>query len=118
MAKCAYCGSETELFNNGVAVCLKCSDDHEGKSKPPQTEPYIRTILVNDIVKATARVSAANQTFSAVMGQVPSGLPHPDGAQRIHNASRELSIARERMMTAHTRLNKFIEHGIVPEDLK
>ena len=38
MAKCAYCGSETELFNNGVAVCLKCSDDHEGKSKPPQTE--------------------------------------------------------------------------------
>ncbi len=50
------------------------------------------------------------------MSSVPSGLPHPDGAQRIHNVSRELTIARQEMMLAHRRFNDFIEHGIAPED--
>ena len=52
------------------------------------------------------------------MGQFPGGLPYADSAQRIHSASRELSVARKEMMNAHTRLNEFIEQGIVPEDLK
>ena len=56
--------------------------------------------------------------FIAVMGDVPSGLPHPDGTQRIHNASRELSAARKEVMKAHTRLNEFFGRGIIPEDLK
>jgi hypothetical protein len=58
-------------------------------------------VLVNRIVEATTRLSAANETFSAVMSQVPSGVPHPDGTQRIHNASREMDAAREEMMKAH-----------------
>jgi hypothetical protein len=46
---------------------------------------------------------------------VPSGLPHPDGTPRIHNASHELDTARKEMMKAHTRLNDFTERGIVPD---
>jgi len=56
--------------------------------------------------------------FNAVTSDVPGFIPHPDGVQRIHNVSRKLSIARDEMMRAHKRLNAFIEHGIVPEDLK
>jgi hypothetical protein len=52
------------------------------------------------------------------MGQFPSGLPYPDGAQRIKNASTNLTLARREMMRAHTRLNDFIERRVVPEDLK
>ena len=52
------------------------------------------------------------------MGQIPSGFPHPDGSQRIHNASRDLSTARKDLMRAHTRLDDFLKTGIVPEDLK
>jgi len=48
----------------------------------------------------------------------PSGLPHPDGAQLIKNASRRLSTARKNMMTAHNRLDSFLETESVPEDLK
>ena len=48
----------------------------------------------------------------------PSGTPHPDGVQRIHNASHKLTQARDEMMNAHNRMNDFIERGIVPEDLK
>jgi hypothetical protein len=30
-AKCAYCGAETELWDNGVPVCLACAN---AKTKP------------------------------------------------------------------------------------
>ena len=56
--------------------------------------------------------------FQAVMSDIPSGLPHPDGTQRIHNASSQMKDAREGMMTAHKRLNDYLSVGTVPEDLK
>jgi len=118
MAECVSCKTETQLYDQGVPVCSKCSEALETKRKPPQNTAQIRTVLVSRIVEATARVSAANQKFSEVMGQYPSGLPHPQGVQRIESASKELTIARKEMMTAHKMLNEFIEHGIVPEDLK
>jgi len=85
--------------------------------KPPNSD-QIRTALVSSIVQATRKVSEANQEFSEILDKFPSGLPHPDGVQRIKTASNKLSLARKEMMTAHKRLNDFIERGIVPEDLK
>lgn len=52
------------------------------------------------------------------MLQTPSGPPHPDGVQRITNASNELSVARKEMVRAYARLTDYVERGIVPEDLK
>ena len=120
MATCVYCGAETELYVNSVPVCLKCSDERENKpsKKPPSSSTSIQNILVNEIVVATARVNKASREFFDVMGQVPTGFPHPDGSQRIHNASRNLSTARKDLMRAHTRLDEFMKTGIVPEDLK
>ena len=120
MAACAYCGAETELYDSGVPVCLKCSEERDNRAskKPPTSSKTIQNILVNEIVEATARTNTASQAFLEVMGQIPSGFPHPDGSQRIHNASRELSTAREDLMRAHTRLDEFLKSGIVPEDLK
>jgi hypothetical protein len=46
----------------------------------------------------------------------PSGLPHPDSALRIENASRELSIARQEMEQAHSRLILYLSRGILLED--
>jgi hypothetical protein len=114
MAECAFCKADTELYENGVPVCLACEHKREAKNKLSA----VRAVLVSDIVESTARVSAANEAFNKVLGQVPSGLPHPDGSQRIRNASSKLDAARKEMMSSHKRLNDFIEHGIVPEDLK
>jgi hypothetical protein len=69
------------------------------------------------ISEATMRAEAATTAFAAISGDIPSGMPHPDGVQRIHSAAREMDAARKEMMTAHARLNDFIERGIVPEDL-
>jgi hypothetical protein len=44
--------------------------------------------------------------------------PLADGLQRIHNASRELSKAREEMVEAQVRLNAFVAEGLVPDILR
>src|SRR3954465_2124107 len=107
MAECAYCKAETELHVNNVPVCLTCSEDREAKRKPPQSENQIHRILVQELLEATHLRNEANQEFEAIMGQFPSGFPHPDGTQRIYNASAKLSIARKNMMAAHRRLDDF-----------
>jgi len=56
--------------------------------------------------------------LNAIMRDIPSGLPFPDGTQRIHNAANALNVARKEAMAAHRRLEDYLNHGIVPEDLK
>jgi len=118
VAQCAYCKKETLLYDGGVPICLECANARDAKRKPPETERQVRTILAHDLAEATVRAHTASEAFEAIMADVPSALPHPDGAQRIHNASRELSAARKEMMNAHARLNAFLGRGIIPEDLK
>ena len=117
MAQCAYCKTETELHESGTPVCPTCSDART-KRKPPATSQQIRSALLQDILELTARTNEATREFEAIMGQAPSGLPHPDGAQRIKSASTRLSIAREELMKAHRRLNDHIERLDMPDDLK
>jgi hypothetical protein len=118
MAQCAYCKTEAFLYDGGVPICLTCANEREAKCKAPAIERDVRTVLLQDVTEATARAHAASEAFSAIMADVPSALPHPDGTQRIHNASLELSAAREKMIKAHMRLHDFLSQGIVPEDLK
>jgi hypothetical protein len=117
MAQCAYCKTETFLYDGGVPICLECADARDAKRTSPETEHRVRTILIDALAEATERANAASDELTGVMGDIPSALPHPDGAQRIHNVSRELSAARKEVMQAHTRLNEFLSRGIIPEDL-
>jgi len=119
MTKCFYCESETQLHVNAVPVCPKCLQEREAKPKTKPRDPQdIRAILLDNLVEATRRSQLANRDFEAVLGQFPSGLPQPDGAQRIKNASNQLSDARKEMARAHNRLNDYLANGITPEDLK
>jgi hypothetical protein len=68
--------------------------------------------------EAVARAEAATEASSAITSKIPSGIPDPDGVQRIHNVSRALKLARDEMMIAHNRLNAFLERGIVLNNLK
>ena len=118
MAKCIHCGSETELFDNGVPVCVKCANEREGNSKSRTPERQVRTVLTEQLAEASARARQAAETFTAVISAIPSATPHPDGAQRIQNASREVSISRAQMTKAQRRLNDYLSQGVVPDDLK
>ena len=52
------------------------------------------------------------------MGDIPSGLPQPDGSQRIQNAAHALAAARYEVMQAHSRLDEFLAPGVAPGDLE
>jgi hypothetical protein len=77
-----------------------------------------RAKLSHDLHEATKRAEASIETFAAVTSDIPNGIPHPDGVQRIHNASHEMTAGRDERVKAHNRLNEFLETGAVPDDLK
>ena len=114
MAQCAYCRAGTFLYLSGVPICIKCAATHEAKP----SDELVRRLLTKQRIVATVRTNADLREFNDVMGQLPSGLPHPDGTQHIQNASRKLIAARKEMGRADNRLNDFDNRGIIPEDLK
>ena len=77
----------------------------------------VHDLLQRELKEATARATAASAAFLDVTRQIPSGLPYPDGTQRIHNISQELAFARTQLMRAHSRMDTFLVSGIAPEDL-
>ena len=115
MAECIVCKAETFVQVGIIPICIKCLENQA--TVPPRTQQEIRAALVRRIIDATVRANAASETFSTLTSQFPSGLPHPDGVQRIRNASSELSIARKELMAAHRRLHDFVEGGVAPQDL-
>jgi len=119
MALCTYCKTETFMYEGGdLPVCAECSDARKSKSNAPPAEHEIRKILYQEFVTAAESAREATASFDATVSEIPSRLPHPDGVQRIHNASRAVSVARIQMMKAHNRLNDYLNRQIVPEDLK
>ena len=38
MSKCFKCGADTELFDNGVPICIKCAEQVEAKRKENEKE--------------------------------------------------------------------------------
>lgn len=70
-----------------------------------------------DVAETTARAEAASSEFQELVRSVPTGVPHPDGAQRIHQASHNLANARKDLTHAQSRLDSFLRSGVIPEDL-
>jgi hypothetical protein len=118
MAECAFCRAETQLYDSGSPICVACADARESKRKPPRSTPQILNVLQADLQAAVDRAKAAEQAYDAVNRAASSGLPQPDGAQRLQNASREVSLARVELMMAHSQINEFLSRGIVPDRLK
>lgn len=84
---------------------------------PLATLEKVHDLLQDELKKATERAATASAAFLDVTSQVPSGLPHPDGTQRIRNIAHELAFARTELMRAHSRMDAFLVSGIAPEDL-
>ena len=115
MAACSLCGSETELYSGGIPLCLKCLAAYEAGSIPSDAEIHRR--LQNDEAMARVESKVAYTRYCEIVKDIPSGLPAPDGSERIHRTQRDLECARQRHEKAHERLMNFLVHGVVPDDL-
>jgi len=105
---CTLC-KRTLAFGGGIM---------NAKWNLPTSEKEVLRILIQELIDATAENHEASDCFEVVMGQFPSGLPHPDGSQRIKNSSQRILSARKKVTAAHTRLSDFLDRGRVPDDLK
>jgi hypothetical protein len=115
VARCGYCKSETGLFDSGMPICLDCANRLGTKQQPSTAEDSLAR-LQHELKEATLRAHQATDAFNAIMGDIPSAVPQPDGTQRINNVYRELSLARREMMRAHSCLTHFLDSGVVPEE--
>jgi len=110
MRQCAYCSVEAESYDgDDAAVCAKCA------------KHQIRSALLLDLILATERAKEtreASELSAAVIGDIPGGILHPDGVQRIRNASREASAARNAMLKALTRLCDCLDERTTPGSLE
>ena len=84
---------------------------------PLATLEKVHDLLQQELAAATERAAGASAAFLDVTSQVPSGLPYPDGTQRIRNIAHDLAFARTELMRAHSRMDTFLVSGIAPEDL-
>ena len=57
MAGCAFCKSETEFYDGGVPICVRCSDARGSKRKPPTSEHQLLNVLREDLQSAKERYS-------------------------------------------------------------
>jgi len=78
----------------------------------------VRILLEKELEARKRELETAAEVFNETIRDVPSGLPHPDGTQRIRNAARNYAAAREQHLEAFTRLNNYVVDGAVPDDLK
>jgi len=81
------------------------------------TREEILEILEQDLATAREQSALASANFYATLNEVPSGLPHPDGTQRIRNASIQCAHCRTKLLSAMTRLNNYMIHGTLPAEL-
>jgi hypothetical protein len=75
-------------------------------------------MLRAEVDLASSSYTRAKEEFWRISADVPTGLPHPDGRQRIENASRSQTAAMIAYTRALRRFNEFLLNGTVPEDVQ
>jgi hypothetical protein len=75
------------------------------------------TILKAELDSATQRYEMAKAEFWRVSVDIPSGIPYPDGPQRIRNAAAAQTNACKMLVQSLRRMNAFLDRGEIPEDL-
>jgi hypothetical protein len=77
----------------------------------------IETILRDEVGRARRAYQQAHLDFNSVTADIPSGLPAPDGTERIRNAGHAYRSTMNVYSDALREFNNFITDGVIPERL-
>ena len=83
-----------------------------------ESRARIERALLTELKRAQEIYEQRRREFGAVIAEVPSGIPQPDGQVRITNARADNSSALEGFTRALRDFNDFVLNGVVPEHLK
>jgi hypothetical protein len=78
----------------------------------------IASRLKQQLELAYAAHLAASARWDLLAKEIPSGLPHPDGSLRIHQAGIEARAALQEYMVALRRFSDFTISWKIPDDLR
>jgi hypothetical protein len=78
----------------------------------------VRQALHQDVRMAHERRESAAARFHEIINQIPSGIPSPDGVDRIRQASHHWSYAQREVVDAQKRLENFLMYGTIPTELE
>jgi len=76
------------------------------ENRVPKINPSTQKELKEQLRVAKNAQKEAVKHFKEIVREIPSGLPHPDGSDRIRNASRELADAHKRLVALLIELNR------------
>ena len=111
-------GIGRDEFEENAKLELSYGDCGLIERKPPTSESQIRNTLHEELWVATERARETAEAFTAIRGESPRGILHPDNVRGILDASRDVSLTRAELTRAHKRVQDYLGRGIVPEDLK
>jgi len=74
----------------------------------------VKTLLRERLTAARDEYSRASQQFGQVIGDVPSGIPSPDGVLCLKQARVDLSTALAQYLKALSALDNFEVKGVLP----
>lgn len=83
-----------------------------------RTREEIEHVLFDDLDRTKIAHEKTRKAFNAVLADIPSGVPAPDGTLRITNAAKANTLAMNAYARALREFNKFIIDGAIPARLK
>jgi hypothetical protein len=87
-------------------------------SRPPEMDREILQLFRDGLDAAQERRAAASQRFDEVIRQTRSGIPHPEGAERLRLVSGQYGRAMQEVTDALNRMNGYLIYGTIPPDLE
>lgn len=84
----------------------------------PRRIEEVENILRSELERTQAVYRMVRSEFRSIVADVPSGIPHPDGAVRIEQSSQACRFASEAYVSALKRFTAFAINRIIPDDLK
>jgi len=100
VARCYYCGGETDLHQAGAPTCVNCTN------KVAPGTGSIHSRLFQELLEAASEFDSLIAARNRIADNIATELPP------------EILTAKEKLARAHSRLTDFLDKGIVPEDLK
>lgn len=75
----------------------------------------IRRRLQAEVDRTRGLYQRATEQFNVTLGDIPSGLPQPDGVTHIEHSSRAFGKALQEYMAAVKALSDFVLKGTEPQ---
>jgi hypothetical protein len=83
-----------------------------------RSRQQVEDLLVRELSRTREDYEKAHKEFLVVTSDIPSGIPHPDGVQRIKNAGAEERAAISDYIRALREFNAFAIDGKMPDRMK